>query len=47
MALAQEAIRLAIVNAGLLGLIGAPTYPMLRDVTQRALLDVLDQNNIP
>ena len=46
-ALAQEAIRLAVVNAGLLGLVGAPTYPMLRDVTERAVLDVLEHNEIP
>src|SRR5437868_11850802 len=44
--LAQEAIRLSVVNAGLLGLIGAPTYPMLRDVTQRAIFEVLEQNQI-
>ncbi len=43
----QEAIRLAYVNAGCLGLIGAPTYPMLRDATQVALLDALNGNGIP
>ena len=29
-ALCQEAIKLAYLNAGRTGLIGAPTYPMLR-----------------
>lgn len=47
MSLVQESIRLAVVNAGLLGLIGAPTYPMLRDVTQRAFFEVLDDNSLP
>jgi hypothetical protein len=36
-----------VVNAGLLGLIGAPSYPMLRDVTQRAIFEALDENEIP
>src|SRR3954471_13849850 len=46
-ALCQEAIRLSYMNAGRLGLMGAPTYPMLRDATQAALLAVLDANAIP
>ena len=46
MALAQEALRLATKNAGLLGLIGAPTYSMLRDVTQRTFFEILEQNQI-
>src|SRR3954471_6621882 len=46
-ALCQEAIRLSYVNAGRLGLLGAPTYPMLRDATQAALLEVLEANQIP
>lgn len=33
-ALCQEAIKLSIVNPGRTGLIGAPTFPMLRDATQ-------------
>ena len=40
-ALCQEAIRLSYLNPGRLGLLGAPTYPMLRDATQVALLEVL------
>lgn len=46
-ALCQEAIRLSFVNPGRLGLIGAPTYPMLRDATQVALLEILEANSVP
>ena len=46
-ALCQEAIRLSYVNSGRMGLIGAPTYPMLRDATQVALLGVLEKNKVP
>jgi hypothetical protein len=46
-ALCQEAIRLSYLNQGRLGLLGAPTYPMLRDVTQVALFEILDGNKIP
>jgi hypothetical protein len=46
-ALCQEAIKLSYLNTGRTGLIGAPTYPMLRDATQAALFDVLDRNRIP
>ena len=46
-ALCQEAIRMSYMNPGRLGLLGAPTYPMLRDATQAALLEVLESNNIP
>ena len=42
MALCQEAVRLAVVNAGRTGLIGAPTYAMLRDATLPALLEVIE-----
>jgi phage terminase large subunit len=45
-ALCQEAIRLSYLNAGRMGLIGAPTYPMLRDATQAALLELLEQYEI-
>lgn len=47
MSLVQEAIRLSVINAGLLGLIGAPSYPMLRDITQRAIFEELENNDIP
>lgn len=46
-ALCHEAIRLAYQNPGTMGLLGAPTYPMLRDATQRALLGLLEENGIP
>ena len=42
-ALCQEAIRLAFLNPGRMGLIGAPTYSMLKDATQRALTEFLDE----
>ncbi len=46
-ALCQEAIRSAYLNPGRTGLIGAPTYPMLRDATQPALFEILNSNGIP
>lgn len=46
-ALCQEAIRLCFLNPGRTGLIGAPTYPMLRDATVAALVETLDRNGIP
>lgn len=46
-ALCQEALRLSCDNPGRLGLIGAPTYPMLRDATQTTLFAILDGQGIP
>src|SRR5579864_6619783 len=46
-ALCQEAIRLSYMNPGRLGLLGAPTYPMLRDATCATLFEILDGNGIP
>ena len=46
-ALCQEAIRLSYLNPGRMGLLGAPTYPMLRDATQATLLEILEANAIP
>jgi hypothetical protein len=46
-ALCQEAIRLSYLNPGRVGLVGAPTYPMLRDSTLTSLLGVLNENGIP
>jgi terminase large subunit-like protein len=46
-ALCQEAIRLTYLNPGRLGLLGAPTYPMLRDATQATLFEILDSNSVP
>jgi hypothetical protein len=46
-ALCHEAIKLAYVNTGRLGLLGAPTYPMLRDATQTTLFEILERCRIP
>lgn len=46
-ALCQEAIRLTYLNPGRTGLLGAPTYPMLRDATQATLFEILAANRIP
>lgn len=46
-ALCQEAIRLSYLNPGRRGLIGAPTYPMLRDSTLTSMLSILGANRIP
>lgn len=46
-ALCQEALKLSYVNAGRTGLIGAPTFPMLRDATLAALIEILEGNRIP
>ena len=46
-ALCQEAIKLSYLNPGRTGLIGAPTYPMLRDATMASLLETLVKNGIP
>ncbi len=46
-ALCHEALKLAYLNAGRLGLMGAPTYPMLRDATMTAFLEILGENGIP
>src|ERR1700732_4510660 len=45
-ALCHEAIRLAYLNPGRTGLIGAPTFPMLRDAIPHALFDILDSNRL-
>lgn len=47
LALCQEAIRAAYVNPGRIGLLGAPTFPMLRDATQATLLDILERSGLP
>lgn len=46
-ALCQEAIRLSYLNCGRQGLIGAPTYPMLRDATLNSFTEVLEANAVP
>ena len=37
---------MSYLNPGRLGLIGAPTYPMLRDATMTTLLEILDRNGV-
>src|SRR6185312_6660316 len=46
-ALCQEAIRLSYQNPGRMGLIGAPTYPMLRDSTLASLTEILEVSELP
>jgi len=46
-ALCQEAIRLSYLNPGRTGLVGAPTYPMLRDATVASLLEALEVSRLP
>ncbi|MBK9170633.1 MAG: hypothetical protein IPM24_24660 [Bryobacterales bacterium] len=46
-ALCHEAVRLTYQNPGRMGLLGAPTYPMLRDATQAALFEILNANRLP
>jgi len=46
-ALCYEAIRLTYQNPGRTGLIGAPTYPMLKDATLASLTECLYENNLP
>ena len=46
-ALCYEALKLAYVNPGCPGLIGAPTYPMLRDSTQASFLELVEENDVP
>ena len=45
-ALCQEALKSSYLNPGRTGLIGAPTYPMLRDATQAAFIEILERNRI-
>lgn len=45
-ALSYEALFLSQMNTGLLGLVGAPTYRMLEDSTQRTFFDVLEKEGI-
>jgi len=45
-ALCQEALRLSYLNPGRQGLIGAPTYPMLRDATLTSFLETVNANRI-
>lgn len=47
LALCHEAIRLAYVDKGRTGLIGAPTYPMLRDATEATFFGICEENGLP
>jgi hypothetical protein len=46
-ALCYEALKLSYQNRGCTGVIGAPTYPMLRDSTLKAFLELLEENGVP
>jgi hypothetical protein len=46
-ALCHQAIRMSYENAGRMGVMAAPTFTMLRDATQRALLEILESNKLP
>jgi hypothetical protein len=46
-ALCHEALRLSRDNQGRMGLLGAPTFPMLRSATQSALFEILHEKNVP
>jgi phage terminase large subunit len=46
-ALCYEGLKLSYQNPGCTGVIGAPTYPMLRDSTLKAFLELLEQNKVP
>ena len=46
MALCYQALLSAERNPNCVGLIGAPTYPMLRDVTIPAMLQILEEKRI-
>jgi hypothetical protein len=45
-ALNYQALMCAMQNPGRVGLIGAPTYPMLKDVTLRTMLEILEEKRI-
>jgi len=47
LALVRESLKLAYANPGRLGLVGAPTYRMLEDVTMLTFLEVLETFEIP
>lgn len=46
-ALCFEAIRASYKNVGLIGLIGAPTYPMLRDATLTTFAEMCEESGLP
>ncbi|HXJ44211.1 MAG TPA: terminase family protein [Bryobacteraceae bacterium] len=46
-ALVYKALRMASANPGCLGLLGAPTIPMLRTVTMSTVFEILEKHEIP
>jgi len=46
-ALCHETLFLAYLNAGRTGLLGAPTFPMLKDATQAGFLQMLQTMGVP
>jgi hypothetical protein len=46
-ALCYEGLKLSYENPGCTGIIGAPTYPMLRDSTLKTFRELLDENQVP
>src|SRR5207248_5618397 len=46
-ALCYRALMAAAENPGRTGLIGAPTFPMLCDVTIRTMLEILGERRMP
>jgi hypothetical protein len=46
-ALCQEAIKMTYWNPGRKGLLGAPSYKMLRDATVAALVEALEESRLP
>jgi Terminase large subunit, T4likevirus-type, N-terminal len=46
-ALVNKALQMAVENPGCLGLLGAPTIPMLQSVTIRTMLETLEMRRVP
>jgi Terminase large subunit, T4likevirus-type, N-terminal len=46
-ALVNRALQMAVENPGCLGLLGAPTIPMLQSVTIRTMLETLEMRRVP
>ena len=46
-ALCYEALKLSYLNPGRTGVIGAPTYPMLRDATMTTFFELCERSKLP
>jgi hypothetical protein len=46
-ALVNKALQMAVENPGCLGLLGAPTIPMLQSVTIRTMIETLEMRRVP